>query len=219
MEAIMQGATVNSRQFDGHILIDRYGDFRLTDAIRPGPGIPVVPREGFRQAVYRDRRHRLRIPVLAASVSKEKLFETFLALLAPLGPVVNVVLETSHRSRNGKHRDLRRSEIDTPILASYCCEFEDMLLNDGCTGIAVLAPDKPMEVQFDEHKLLLVYARKLRPFRRIIKSFGIRRDDDMPLISEAEHLHGSEPQHYDMFRDLCHRIGAGDHAKVRQDEM
>ncbi|HLW67400.1 MAG TPA: hypothetical protein VKS79_18950 [Gemmataceae bacterium] len=219
MDAPMQGATVNFRQFDGHILIDRYGDFRLTDAIRPGPGIPVVPREGFRQGVYRDFKHRIRIPVLAASVSKEKLFETFLALLEPLGPVVDVVLETSHRSRSGKHKDLRRTEIDAPILASYCCEFEDMLLNDGCTGLAVMATDKAMEVQFDEHKLLLVYARKLRPFRRIVKSFGIRRDDEMPLISEAEHLHGSEPHYYDMFRDLANRIGAGDHAKVQMDEM
>jgi hypothetical protein len=215
---MMQGVTVHSRQFDAHILIERYGNFHLTGAIRPGPGVPVVPREGFRQAVYRDRRNRLKIPVLAASVSREKLFDVFLSLLEPLGPVVDVVLETSHRSRNGKHRDLRRTEIDAPILASYCWEFEDLLLNDGCTGMAVLAANKAMEVQFDEHKLLLVYAGKLRPFRRILRSFNIARDDDMMLISEAEHMHGSEPHHFDHFRELCQRIGAGEAAKVRSDD-
>jgi hypothetical protein len=180
--------------------------------------VPVIPREGFRQAVYRDHRHRIRIPVLAASVSREKLFDVFLSLVEPLGPVVDVVLETSHRNRNGKHRDLRRTDIDAPILASYCWEFEDLLLNDGCTGIAVLASDKAMEIQFDEHKLLLVYARKLKPFRRILKSFNIMRDDDMPLISEAEHMHGSEPHHFDEFRELCNRIGAGEAAKVPSDD-
>lgn len=204
-----QGATVNHRQFDAHLQFERYGDFQLTDAIRPGPGLPVIPREGFRQAVYRDVRHSLRIPVIAASVSREKLFETFLALLQPLGEVVDAILETSHRCRPGKHRDLRRTHIDKPVLTSYCCEYEDLLVNDGCTGIAIMSSSEPMEVQFDEHKLLMVYARDLKPFRRILKEHGIPRDDDMKLISEGAHLHGSEPRHYGLFRELCYRVGVG----------
>lgn len=30
-----------------------------------------------------------------------------------------------------------------------------------------------MEVQFDEHKLLVVYARNLEPFERIMRQLGI----------------------------------------------
>lgn len=208
-DPVKRGAIVNHRQFDAHLQFERYGDFQLTDAIRPGPGLPVIPREGFRQAIYRDVRHRLRIPVIAASVSRERLFEVFLALLQPMGEMVDVILETSHRTAPGKHRDLRRTQIDKPVLTSYCCEYEDLLTNDGCTGIAVMSSSEPMEVQFDEHKLLMVYARDLKPFRQILKRHGVPRDDDMKLISEGEHLHGSEPHHYGLFRELCYRLGVG----------
>jgi hypothetical protein len=75
-----------------------------------------------------------------------------------------------------------------------------------------------LEVQFDEHKLLVVYARKMKPFREIIRSFGLRRDDDMKFISEAEHLHGTEPHHREQFRDLAMRLGAGKLAAVGSDE-
>jgi hypothetical protein len=209
MDPVKRGAIVNHRQFDAHLQFERYGDFQLTDAIRPGPGLPVIPRQGFRQAVYRDYRHRLRIPVIAASVSRERLFEVFLALLQPLSEVVDVILETSHRAPAGKHRDLRRTHIDKPVLTSYCCEYEDLLMNDGCTGIAIMSSSEPMEVQFDEHKLLMVYARDLKPFSRILKVHGVPRDDEMKLISEGEHLHGSEESHYGLFRELCYRIGVG----------
>lgn len=210
----MQGVYVNSRQGNAHLLVERYGEFLLTAAVRPGPGVPVVPREGYRAGVYRDHRHGFRIPVLAASVSREKLFDVFLALLHPLGDEVDVVLETSHRSRPGKHRDLRRTDIDAPILASYCCEFEDVLTNDGCTGIAIMASERPMEVQFDEHKLLMVYAANLKPFRRILKAHGIARDDEMKLISEGDHVHSTEPHHHGEFKQLCQRLGIGQLSRV-----
>ena len=210
----MQGVYVNSRQSDAHLLVERYGDFLLSSAVRPGPGVPVVPREGYRAAVYRDYRHGFRIPLLAAAVSREKLFDVFIALLEPLGAVVDVVLETSHRTRNGKHRDLRRRDIDTPILASYCCEFEDLLTNDGCTGIAVMSSTEALEVQFDEHKVLTLYASNTKPFRRVLKSFGIPRDDEMRLISEGEHLHSTEPHYQGEFKQFCYRLGIAKLSRV-----
>ncbi len=210
----MQGVYVNSRQGNAHLLVERYGDFLLTGAVRPGPGVPVMPQEGYRAAVYRDYQHGFRIPVLAASVSREKLFDVFLSLVEPLGEVVDVVLETSHRSRDGKHRDLRRRGIDAPILASYCCEFEELLTNDGCTGIAIMSDEQPMEVQFDEHKLLMVYAKNLKPFRRILKRFGVPRNDEMKLISEGEHVHSTAPEHHAEFKQFCYRLGIGQLSRV-----
>src|SRR6266852_8560529 len=171
----MQGAIVNSKTLAAHLRVNQYGDFRLTEAVRPAPGIPVVPRQGYRREIYRDAKGELRVPVLASSVSRENLFETFLALLEPLGPVVDVVLETSHESRGSGHRDLYRERIDLPVLASQLYDFEDLLLNDGCTGIAVIGVNGPMEVQFDEHKLLFVYARDLAPFETILKDAGLAR--------------------------------------------
>jgi hypothetical protein len=204
---------VNSKTLAAHLRVDQYGDFRLTDAVRPAPGGPVVPRQGYRREMYRDAKAKLRVPVLAASVSRENLFDMFLALLDPLGPVVDVVLETSHESRGSGHRDLYRERIDLPVLASQLYDFEDLLLNDGCTGIAVIGVNGPMEVQFDEHKLLIVYAHDLRPFEAILDGAGVERDDAMKLITEGEHLHTTDPHYAADFEQLCYRLGVGEPAQ------
>ncbi|HEV2945933.1 MAG TPA: hypothetical protein VGX70_01065 [Gemmataceae bacterium] len=204
---------MNSKTLAAHLRVDQYGDFRLTDAVRPAPGVPVVPRQGYRREMYRDAKAKLRVPVLAASVSRENLFDMFLALLEPLGPVVDVVLETSHESRGSGHRDLYRERIDLPVLASQLYDFEDLLLNDGCTGIAVIGVNGPMEVQFDEHKLLIVYAHDLKPFEGILDGAGVERDDAMKLITEGEHLHTTDPHYAADFEQLCYRLGVGEPAQ------
>jgi hypothetical protein len=183
--------------------------FRLTDAVRPAADQAITPTEGYRLETYRGR-PGLRIPALAAAVSRDRLFDVFLSLLEPLGEVVDVVLETSHGNATDRHRDLRRTHIDTPVLASYLCEFEDLLLNDGCTGVAVIASGRPMEVQFDEHKLLVCYARNLKPFRRVLRDAGVPRRQDLRLISDAAHLHHSQPDYAEQFRDLALRLGVGE---------
>jgi hypothetical protein len=204
---------VNSKTLAAHLRVDQYGDFRLTEAVRPAPGVPVVPRQGYRREIYRDAKADLRVPVLACSVSRENLFDLFLALLEPLGPVVDVVLETSHESEDGSHHDLFRGRIDLPVLASHLYDYEDLLLNDGCTGVAVVGVNGPMEVQFDEHKLLIVYARDLMPFEAILKEAGLVRDDSMKLITEGEHLHTTEPHYAEEFEQLCYRLSVGEPAE------
>jgi hypothetical protein len=201
-----------------HLSVNSYGSFTLTDAIRPGTGLPVRPRQGYRVDVFRDRRAKLRLPMLSAAVSAERLFDVFLALLEPLGEVVNVVLESSHDAHSDAHTDLRRNHIDRPVLASHFCEFEELLTHDGCTGVAVLADRVPMEVQFDEHKLFHVYAPNLKPFRRILKAHGIRRRKLLPLISEAEHLHHTTEAFAEEFRHMALRLGVGDFDRVFTDE-
>jgi hypothetical protein len=209
---------VNADPLTSHLRVKRYGDFTLTDAIRPALDVPIRPRQGYRVEVYRDRASHLRLPTLAASVSAESLFDVFLALVEPLGTVVHVVLESSHGVGADNHTDLRRNHIDLPVLQSHFCEFEDLLLNDGCTGVAVLSAKRPIEVQFDEHKLFYVYAPDLRPFRRILRDLGVRRRKELPLIAEAEHLHHSTDEYEEQFRQLALRVGVGDFDKVLSDE-
>jgi hypothetical protein len=172
-----------------------------------------VPREGFRLDVYRDPTARLHVPVLAASVSREKLLDLFLDLLAPLGETVDVVLETSHQSEGNGHLDLFREQIDRPVLESHFLDFEDLLLNDGCAGVAVLSTVAPMEVQFDEHKLLIVYAHDLEPFERVLRQHGVPRDDALKLITEGEHLHNTDPEHRELFEQLGCRLGVAEAAE------
>ena len=209
---------MTSDSLETHLQVKRYGDFTLTDAVRPSLEVPIRPREGYRMEVFRDRESQLRLPMLFASVSAEKLFDTFLALLEPLGDTVHVVLESSHGKRNGEHVDFRRNRIDTPVLASYFCDFEDLILNDGCTGVAVLSARAPMEVQFDEHKLFTVYAPKVNPFRRALKSMGVRQRRILPMLCEAEHLHYSNDEYADQFDRLAMRLGVANYESVLTDE-
>jgi hypothetical protein len=191
----------------------RYGDFELTDAIRPSSRLEVMPRQGFRINKYTDPSGDYEVPYLAAAVSRERLFEVFLALLDPLGDAVDVVLETSHAGHGHGHRDLLREHVDLPVLQSHFCDFEELLLHDGCSGVAVLARGQPVEVQFDEHKVLVVYGEDLEPFERLLRQAGLRRDDRLRLISEGEHLHCTEPHHAEAFAQLCYRLGVGEAAE------
>lgn len=208
-----QDRPVSSKKLAHHLQVDRYGDFVLTEAIRPSLDLQIVPRQGYRHDTYHDRKAGLQIPVLAASVTRVRLFDAFLALLEPLGDEVDVVLETSHDIADERHRDLQRDHIDRPILESYFCEFEELLLNDGCTGVAVIGNHGPMEVQFDEHKLLIVYAHDLKPFERVLNEHGIRRDDQLKLITEGEHLHTTDPRYATAFEQLRQRLGIGQFAE------
>jgi hypothetical protein len=64
-----------------------------------------------------------------------------------------------------------------------------------------------MEVQFDEHKLLFVYAHDLEPFEQILKDHGLKRDDTIKFISEAEHLHSTDDVYREQFDELRYRLG------------
>lgn len=204
---------VNLDKLTAHLQVDRYNDFWLTEAVRPALDLPVVPRQGYRLDTYRDDHHRLRVPVLAAAVSRERLFDLFLALLGPVGDVVDVVLETSHETSAGKHLDLYREHIDLPVLSSHFCEFEDLLMHDGCTGVAVIGTDSPVEVQFDEHKLLYVYAKDLKPFQAILEAEGVKQQRKLKLLTEGEHIHSSDERHTAAFQQLCYRLGVGEAAQ------
>lgn len=100
------------------------------------------------------------------------------------------------------------------MLESHFCDFEDLLVNDGCTGVAVIGQGEPIEVQFDEHKLLIVYARNLAPFQRILADAGIPREDGMKLITEGDHLHTTDPRFHEVFEQFCYRLGVGQMAET-----
>lgn len=198
---------LDEEELEAHLGVSRYGDFQLTEAIRPSYDLQVVPTQGYRHDAYHDEENHTRVPVLMAAVSRGDLFDTFMDLLDPLGSVVDVVLETSHnRQRNG-HQDLYREHIDMPVLKSILWDFEDMLMNDGCAGIAVLNPSVPVEVQFDEHKLLIVYGNELADFERALVDRGIPCDDRLKFITEAEHVHSSSEDYVELFDELKTRMG------------
>ncbi len=197
---------LSDEELEAHLGVARYGDFELTGAVRPSYDLQVVPCQGFRHDVYRDEQSKSNVPVLMAAASKEQLFETFLDVLDPLGSTVDVVLETSHNRQNTGHTDLYREHIDLPVLKSILYDFEHLLVNDGCTGIAVLNPSIPQEVQFDEHKLLIVYGQELDEYERIFDAHHVPCNDQMKFITEAEHVHSSNESYSGEFDELRLRL-------------
>jgi hypothetical protein len=198
---------LSDEELETHLGVSRYGDFDLTDAIRPSYDLKVRPRQAYRHDVYVDEETRARVPVLMAAASKELLFDTFMDLIEPLGQVVDVVLETSHDPAGGGHVDLYREHIDMPVLKSILYDFEDLLLHDGCTGIAVLNPNTPQEVQFDEHKLLIVYGSPLETFEHRLERNRIGCDESVRFVTEAEHVHSSSEEFHERFQELFMRLG------------
>jgi hypothetical protein len=198
---------VSPEELEAHLGVSRYGNFVLTGAVRPSYDLQVVPSQGYRHDVYRDEENRASVPVLMGAASKEHLFDVFMDMLDPLGQVVDVVLETSHNRQARGHVDLYREHIDVPVLKSTLWDYEDLLVNDGCTGIAVLNPAIPQEVQFDEHKLLIVYGNDLSEYERIFGSRGVDCDDRMKFITEAEHVHSSSDYYRQQFEELRTRLG------------
>jgi hypothetical protein len=198
---------LSDEELEAHLGVARYGDFELSDAVRPSYNLEVVPSAGFRHDVYRDDENKAEVPVLMAAVTRPRVMDTFMSLIEGLGDVVDVVLETSHSNETNGHTDLYREYIDMPILQSTLWDFEDLLTNDGCTGIAVLNPHLPQEVQLDEHKLLIVYGRDLRAYEQTLREHRIPCRDEMRFITEAGHVHSTCERYVEQFDELKMRLG------------
>ncbi|MFO0813098.1 MAG: hypothetical protein U0796_07755 [Gemmatales bacterium] len=187
----------------------------LTQAIRPAhkPRFPL--REGYRIEIYKDPELGLRMPVLTAALSRHHLLPILMELFTPLGEVVDFILESSHEMEPASDGSpiaatWERTDIDLPVLTSILCGFEDLLLNDGCTGIAVLNAERDYEVHFDEHKLLYLYGPQLHLFEAILQRHGVLREDDLLIITEEEHIHSTSDEYFEQMNDLRQLIGVED---------
>lgn len=205
-DALMSFGSLTDDELEAHLEVSSYGVFELTGAVRPSIDLKVIPKQGFRHDTYIDPTSKTKVPVIMAAASKARLFDLFIDMIDTLGPVVDVVLETSHY-HSGGHQDHYREHIDTPVLKSILYDFEDMLMNDGCTGIAVLNPQRQQEVQFDEHKMIIAYGSPLESFERVMISHDVYVDEDIRFIIEAEHVHTSSDQLYGEFQQLTMRLG------------
>ena len=149
---------LGEEELEAHLGVARYGNFLLTDAVRPSYDLQVVPDAGL------SPRHlpRRAEPDHRAGADGRRFQENALRDLH--GPARSAgrawstwFWKPATTATSNGHTDLYREHIDVPVLKSILWEYEDLLVNDGCTGLAVLNPDVPHEIQFDEHKLLIVY--------------------------------------------------------------
>lgn len=170
-------------------------------------------REGYRRGIYTDPLTKQEISSLVINASGDKVFELFLELVDVLGETVDVILESSHTSGKEKHIDHHREAIDKPILESYLREFEQLLTSDGCAGVAVMAQGKPMEVQFDEHKVIVVYSEKIAAFEKVLRWNGLPKLNDLVLVNEVEHCHSTSDEFEKEFYQLVNILGCSEPAQ------
>lgn len=182
----------------------KYNDFILTDAVRPSHSSKIVPRTGFKHGLDKDG-----IPGIMISLSEEIVFEVFMEMIDLVGDEVDVVLEDTYNRETGdvSHTDFRRENIDIVILKSILWDFEDLLLNCGCTGIAVLNPEIPIEIQLDGHKLLIVYDCS-DEILRILADYGVPEIPKMKFITYVEHIHFGSDKFEEEFEKLKFALGA-----------
>ena len=208
---------IHTLELESHLVTATYGNFTLTDAVRPSFDLEIIPEQGYKydrialgtgdMTAFSRVRSRWLMPILVASVSLENLFEIFQDLLNPLGDTVNIVLETSHHYSGTRRTGLHREHIDLPVLKSFLYDHEELLLNDGCTGISVFAPKIPAEVRFDEHKLIIIYAKSLLPFEKILRRNNIFLNETMKLLTDAEHVHITRDEYFQRFKTLQMSLG------------
>jgi len=104
-------------------------------------------------------------------------------------------------------------------LTSILWDFEDLLLNDGCTGIAVLNPNTPQEIQFEEHKLLIVYGSPLEPYEFTLEQNGVTENEGIKFITEAEHIHSSSEEYAQRFFELRTALGLDGSQEVTREKF
>jgi hypothetical protein len=205
---------LSENDWEEYLEIDTYGDFQLTEAIRPSHvrmRERVIPSEGYRHDVYIDSNEEgdgiTKISVLIISASREKLFRLFVELIEPLGEYVDVVLLSSHDQQTSDSDDLYQEDMGMPIVQSILARFENVLLHDGCTGVAVMNPDIPEGVQFDEHKLLMIYGNSLEKYEQILQRYDVPCNEQIRFVTEALHVHSTSEKYYDDFCNLRTELG------------
>ncbi|WP_145259929.1 hypothetical protein [Planctomycetes bacterium Pan216] len=168
-----------------------------------------MPREGFRVDTYSSG--NAEILMLAASISAENLFDVMIAMLSRLSDEVDVVVG-SHHGLDGtanEPREVVLEHVAIGNLISTCHTFAESFMQDGCLSLAVIDPEIPVEIQLDEHKIFFVYGKNLARFQAILRRLSIDRDENLPLISDGEHIHMTSLRYRDAFEAICEDLRAG----------
>ncbi len=185
----------------------QFGDFALTNAIRVArPPHGIIPTNGYNLSAYRN------LPEVAAAVSREKIFDALQEMLGSIAEdheSVTVVLESSHgRIEHGlPHQDFFIDGVDMWKVRKVLADHEDLVINDGLTGVAVIAENDHRELQLTEHKLLIAYARRTKAFRERLAALGIPFDPAMHFVHHGAHFHMTDDAYPEQFRHMAAEFG------------
>src|SRR5829696_8813633 len=83
-------------ELEAHLNVCRYGEFELTDAVRPSYTLEVVPSAGYRHDVYRDEETPPEIPFLRAPVTRWRIMDLFVSHTNRLATAAKKSPKTTH---------------------------------------------------------------------------------------------------------------------------
>lgn len=182
----------------------------MTGAAFPSEKALVKIEPGYKVEVAKNC---YQVPLLiTANVHRSLIMDVLEDLIDQLGNDLEVILETSHDLPVGSYEDLYVPYCLEPLVVkSYLRQYEDLLLNDGGTGIAVLNSSTGFQVQLNEDKKVVVYVvnrEDLEKAKMILESYEIPQRPMLVTVGEVEHYRNLDPAYARQFIEFAYNIGA-----------
>ncbi len=191
--------STGNAKINAHFAKSRYGNFELTDAVRPAFGSSFVPTEGYKltESLVRSSEKLLAVPTLMIAVTRASLLPLLRDLITPLGKMVHVVITTTYPE---PIPILTRENIDPVVIDSVLSDdiHTDVLQNDGYMDFSVLNKRGDVEVELNKGRNIVITGRRLDAFRDILSENNIPHKPTLQCISELEDC---IYQSNDLFRD------------------
>lgn len=140
---------------------------------------------------------------LTVATTAEKLLELLLEALAFMGDDIKIVIQST---REHCMRGFETAFPDPVMIESAFRTYDDVLLGDAYTGVAIVDEIAPAEIRLDEHKTLVVH--NAPRFERFLRAQQIPTRETMPFVADVTHDHLADPELDERFDTLLTDIGA-----------
>ena len=202
-------------------IADKTG-FELTDAICPIQEADL--RIGFEREAYSDK-ERGTFQIIAVSQTKDSLFEIYLGMISELLKIEKIKRSTADAVFESRHilsdtsvgrkydcaekpmfyRDFLAEELDPIACLSMLCDYEDLFVNDGFSGVSFVSEVARSEVRLDVHKTILFFSPHIKLIERmnafLIKA-GIPQRQTVPIVTTLPHIHVGNSRYAEQFDQL-----------------
>lgn len=186
--------------------------FELPDAVSLDSSRDAL-RSGYTLAneIALDCTFQAEVPLIVAQ-SKERILSTLHQLVGFIGridPEVQFFVDTFIQEDHNARRSVWTPSIPPLKLINTLRHYEDLLLNDGYHAYAIAAPTTGVEIQLDDHKLILIYTASEHvraELMAFLEDRGLTFDPTLPLITEKDHHHHTKAHHQSALEQLVKQL-------------
>lgn len=120
------------------------------------------------------------VPVVYVEATRDKLLKLFEALTEGYGEHVRCLVLNSYEMEGNEHRFAEFPHVPYNALISEARKFDELLLNDGHTSIAVRAHGRFAITELSKEKALMITEEEAGESDAILNQFNI------PYVEESE---------------------------------